>query len=220
MADTFTTDIVHGLIHDDAFIQNVPSRAPIQLVTYGDKLWQWMKSQQNNGFGDIFQVTEHENRARLFGSSGGCFAADAKLALFDQSILISVLEPGMHILVQAPDQVGMYSTERVEHPTTLGQEGNRVFKTCLFGFNGEKPFVSGGHIFNRCIILWSIMESLEPSKVLQHMNPLSTWDCNGLESYQEKMTCTSTEHYAPSSMVSQRRDSQLSVPLHPRAWTR
>ncbi|KAG9254830.1 uncharacterized protein F5Z01DRAFT_673975 [Emericellopsis atlantica] len=148
MANTFATGVIANLINSDVSYQyfpGPPGGVGSTFAIYGDKLWQWIKSQEANGNGDVFHVTQPENFNYL--SPFGCFAPGTMITTEVGEVAIEDLEPSTLVMARAPGHYGRSSSERVENPTVIAQPGRQHLVVPLYGFNGEEPFVTDGHIF-------------------------------------------------------------------------
>ncbi|KAK7416146.1 hypothetical protein QQZ08_012104 [Neonectria magnoliae] len=148
MANPYSQGIVADLINSDETTETYGSGAegpPAVYVTYGDKLWQWINTQEANGYADIFQVTTSENSKYV--SPFGCFAPGTLIATTNGDVAVEDLKSSIMVMTKAPGQYGHSSSERVEHPTVIARSGSPHLVVPLYGFNGDKPFVTQGHIF-------------------------------------------------------------------------
>lgn len=159
VADTYATDVANALIqvqtteNESSGMSIGPGGDPAPqpfIVKYGDSLWQWIVAQQNSGFGDIFQVHGTENSKEevpsIF-SGGGCFSPGTMIETSAGARPIHSLHAGDRVLTCAPSNFGILSSEKVVHDISPIVQANVELHMPLYGFNGEEPFVSAGHVF-------------------------------------------------------------------------
>lgn len=152
-SDTYATDLANALIGVETYQSYTPPphggqpSFPTTWVTYGDALWKWMENQQGNGFSDIFQVRGSENEKYVPPFSSSCFSPDTIIATSSGNHPIHTVETNDKILTRAPKDFGVLSDEKVRHNVTPAGFCNKRALATLYGFNDQKPFVTGGHIF-------------------------------------------------------------------------
>jgi hypothetical protein len=114
-------------------------------VIHGDRLWQWILKQQNT-HSDLFHVHQPENH-ELVDPLASCFAPDTMVETDHGPVPIAAIEGGTRVLTRPPKDYGMVSYERVMRDSTIRRHQNVEQVLLLYGFNGETPFVTSGHVF-------------------------------------------------------------------------
>ncbi|GAB1190860.1 hypothetical protein APSETT444_000025 [Aspergillus pseudonomiae] len=147
-------DLVNGQIN---ICYQEPSRTtpvgtgthpPIPIIgakTYGKQLQEWIRGKRGE-YRDLFTGLEPNNYTPARDAASqmlfGCFVAGTQVRTIVGDVNIESLQRGAKVLTKAPGEYGTLSDERVENHTA--EDGDPVY---VFGFNGEKPFVTAGHIF-------------------------------------------------------------------------
>ena len=152
-SDIYATDVANALIRTETYQTFTPM--PVEggpgflstYMTHGDALWKWMETQQNNGFSDVFQVRRSENYHYVPPFPGSCFLPETVIATISGDRAIHSLGVNNKILTRAPREFGILSDEKVQQDVTpVGFQNKQAFAS-LYGFNNQKPFVTGEHIF-------------------------------------------------------------------------
>jgi hypothetical protein len=164
-------DIVNDLITEKTYL-------PVELepgsvgewysacnVIHGDRLWEWMVSRQENGYTDLFHIT-HGANSELEDPLASCFSPETTIATETGPMPICSVVPGTRILTEAPSTYGVASNEAVVRETRTAAQHNTEKVLLLYAFNGEKPFVTAGHIF----FTTSGAKALDP-KIAHEENP-------------------------------------------------
>ena len=133
-------------------------------VVHGDRLWQWIVDHQKT-HGDLFHVRHPENH-EITDPLASCFSPDTMIATDHGPVAIAAIEGGTRVLTRPPKDYGMVSNERVMRDSTIHRHHNVEQVLLLYGFNGEKPFVTSGHVF----FTTTGPKALDP-KIAQAENP-------------------------------------------------
>ncbi|KAE8168595.1 hypothetical protein BDV40DRAFT_294545 [Aspergillus tamarii] len=121
-----------------------PRTIPGQIV-YGDQLQSWIKSKEAQ-HPDMFTGREPTNVRNGDGMPMACFVAGTKIQTNRGEVDIEVVQAGTKVLTKAPGEYGVVSDEKVYQPTFNGEHPSAP-KATVYGFNGEQPFVTAGHVF-------------------------------------------------------------------------
>ncbi|GAB1198780.1 hypothetical protein APSETT444_008110 [Aspergillus pseudonomiae] len=121
-----------------------PRRIPGQIV-YGDRLEDWIKSKEAH-HPDLFTGMVPSNARNADPLAVACFVAGTKIQTNRGEVGIEAVQAGTKVLTKAPGEYGVVSDEKVYQPTFNGEHPSAP-RTTVYGFNGEQPFVTAGHIF-------------------------------------------------------------------------
>ncbi|KAM0340569.1 hypothetical protein ACHAPU_010406 [Fusarium lateritium] len=150
ISDGYATDVASTLINQSSDITAGYSRIGNVMLEYGKDLWNWMKEQESlSTYESIFAVPKEYNNECFVSGIGdfGCFSTGTLVETATGSSEIQNLQTGAKILTKARNEFAILSDERVIQDVTPQSAGRFERHQGLYGFNGEKPFVTAGHIF-------------------------------------------------------------------------
>ncbi len=104
-----------------------------------------MLHKSKSGYSDIFHAAGPEN-SEIEDPLASCFSPDTMIFTDHGPVEISMIGTGTRVLTKPPLQYGITSQEIVIRETVTGKR-NIERALLLYGFNGERPFVTAGHIF-------------------------------------------------------------------------
>lgn len=145
-SDPYANELVSSLVNEQV-TRPVPKSISVWIY-YGPRIYDWIVSQSQTGYGELFQNVGPVGPRALSSRSGSCFATGTLITTEHGDVHVEDLRPYTRVLVRAPELYGMTSEEIVVHPTSHSDHaGGTPTHTLLYGFNGGKPFVTAGHIF-------------------------------------------------------------------------